>query len=264
MAKDVVNEINKRYVKISNRVTHAYERTFGLPCDLYFPIFDPYNEKTKYRDMKIFTPHQSPTYSKEPDVRNAIFYIPFLIPKEAMNSSEVDYDSFFTELTPDRPFIETSKKRELPIATKVVVHQGKSISKFFVDKKLVVTGADGMMLLRMYLSPLAKDNDEDEDFQEETTVEGTDYSPKPDEENAGGLDSSLGTTNSVVEADENSEVNVLLDEVLGTEATEEAPKKTRKRRTTASTTTRKRTTRKKKVDSVTTISDDLTMNIPED
>lgn len=264
MAKDVVNEINKRYVKISNRVTHAYERTFGLPCDLYFPIFDPYNEKTKYRDMKIFTPHQSPTYSKEPDVRNAIFYIPFLIPKEAMNSSEVDYDSFFTELTPDRPFIETSKKRELPIATKVVVHQGRSISKFFVDKKLVVTGADGMMLLRMYLSPLAKDNDEDEDFQEETTVEGTDYSPKPDEENAGGLDSSLGTTNSVVEADENSEVNVLLDEVLGTEATEETPKKTRKRKTATSTTTRKRTTRKKKVDSVTTISDDLTMNIPED
>jgi hypothetical protein len=264
MAKDVVNEINKKYVKISNRVTHAYERTFGLPCDLYFPIFDPYNEKTKYRDMKIFTPHQSPTYSKEPDVRNAIFYIPFLIPKEAMNSSEVDYDSFFTELTPDRPFIETSKKRELPIATKVVVHQGRSISKFFVDKKLVVTGADGMMLLRMYLSPLAKDNDEDEDFQEETTVEGTDYSPKPDEENAGGLGSSLGTTNNVVEADENSEVNVLLDEVLGTEATEKTPKKIRKRKTTTSTATRKRITRKKKVDSVTTISDDLTMNIPED
>ena len=258
MAKDVVNEINKKYVKISNRVTHAYERTFGLPCDLYFPIFDPYNEKTKYRDMKIFTPHQSPTYSKEPDVRNALFYIPFLIPKEAMNSSEVDYDSFFTELTPDRPFIETSKKRELPIATKVVVHQGRSISKFFVDKKLVVTGADGMMLLRMYLSPLAKDNDEDEDFQEETTVEGTDYSPKLDEENAGGLGSSLGITNSVVEANENSEVNVLLDEVLGTE---ESPKKTRKRKTTA---TRKRTTRKKKVDSVTTVSDDLTMNIPEE
>lgn len=263
MAKDVVNEINKKYVKISNRVTHAYERTFGLPCDLYFPIFDPYNEKTKYRDMKIFTPHQSPTYSKEPDVRNAIFYIPFLIPKEAMNSSEVDYDSFFTELTPDRPFIETSKKRELPIATKVVVHQGRSISKFFVDKKLVITGADGMMLLRMYLSPLAKDNDEDEDFQEETTIEGTDYSPKPDEENARELGSSLGTTNNVVEVDENSEVNVLLDEVLSTEATEETPKKTRKRKTTTAT-TRKRATRKKKVDNVTTISDDLTMNIPED
>lgn len=263
MAKDVVNEINKKYVKISNRVTHAYERTFGLPCDLYFPIFDPYNEKTKYRDMKIFTPHQSPTYSKEPDVRNAIFYIPFLIPKEAMNSSEVDYDSFFTELTPDRPFIETSKKRELPIATKVVVHQGKSISKFFVDKKLVVTGADGMMLLRMYLSPLAKDNDEDEDFQEETTIEGTDYSPKPDKENVG-LGMSLGATNNVVEVDENSEVNALLDEALNTEATEEAPKRTRKRRTTTSATTRKRTTRKKKVDNVATISDDLTMNIPED
>ena len=209
MAKDVVNEINKKYVKISNRVTHAYERTFGLPCDLYFPIFDPYNETTKYRDMKIFTPHQSPTYSKEPDVRNAIFYIPFLIPKEAMNSSEVDYDSFFTELTPDRPFIETSKKRELPIATKVVVHQGKSIIKFFVDKKLVVTGADGMMLLRMYLSPLAKDNDEDEEEQKETTIEGTRYDPPAPEGNEDvGLGSALGATRNA-EAESSNEVEVV-------------------------------------------------------
>jgi hypothetical protein len=270
MAKDVVNEINKRYVKMSNRVTHAYEKTFGLPCDLYFPIFDPYNEKTKYRDMKIFTPHQSPTYSKEPDVRNAIFYIPFLIPKEAMNSSEVDYDSFFTESTPERPFIETSKKRELPIATKVVVHQGRSIIKFFVDKKLVVTGADGMMLLRMYLSPLAKDDDTDEEFQEETTIEGTDYSPKPEEGSVGGgLGSGLGSTRSVDVNSEEEEVNTLLDEALGNnesiETAEEPVKKTRKRKaTTASSTPKKRTTRKKKVDTVASVDSNLTMNIPED
>lgn len=188
--KDLVNAINKRYTLISNSLTSAYEKAFALPCDIYFPIYDPYNETTKYRDMKIFAPHQSPTYSKKPDL-TTYFYIPMLIPKEAMNSSETEFDSFFTAEVIDRPFIETTKKRELPISTKVVVHQGKSISKFFVDKKLVVTGANGMMLLRMYLSPLAKDEDEEIEEQEETTVEGTDYSPKNEEGNVG-LGSSLG------------------------------------------------------------------------
>ena len=179
---DIVNAINKKYVKISNRITKAYERQFSLPCDIYYPIYPVYTDRVKYRDMKIFAPHQSPTYAKTPDLKTK-FYIPHLIPKEAMNSSEVDYDSFFTEDIVDRPFIETSKKRELPISTKVVVHQGQSISKFFVDKKLVVTGADGMMLLRMYLSPLAKDDDEEIEEQEETAVEGVDYSYKSEETN---------------------------------------------------------------------------------
>lgn len=190
---DVVNEINKRYVKISNRLTRAYEtKAFALPCDLYFPIYPSYNETTAYRDMKIFSPHQSPTYSKEPDVRKAMFYIPFLIKKDNYNSSEYEFDSYYTEDEPDRPFIETTKKRELPISTKVVVYQGKSISKFFVDKKLVVTGADGFMLLRMYLSPLSKDDDGEIEEQEETTVEGTDYSPNCEIEL--GSSSSLGST----------------------------------------------------------------------
>ena len=78
-----------------------------------------------------------------------------------MNSSELEFDAFFLEEEIDRPYIETTKKRELPIGTKVVVYQGESISKFFVDKKTVITGADGFMLLRMYLDPLAKDSDED-------------------------------------------------------------------------------------------------------
>lgn len=187
---DIVNAINKKYVRISNRVTRAYEKQFSLPCDVYYPIFPPYTDRVKYRDMKIFTPHQSPTYAKVPDLKTK-FYIPFLIPKSAMNSSEAEFDSFFTEDTIDRPFIETSKKRELPISTKVVVHQGQSISKFFVDKKLVVTGADGMMLLRMYLSPLAKDDDEEIEEQEETKVDGIDYSPKNEE---GGLGMGLGAS----------------------------------------------------------------------
>ena len=237
--KDVVNEINKRYVRISNRITNAYTKTFGLKCDIYFPIFDPYNEITKYRDMKIFTPHQSPTYSKEPDVVT-YFYIPFLIPAMSMNSSESEFDSFFTAETQERPFIETTKKRELPIATKVVVHQGQSISKFFVDKKLVVTGADGMMLLRMYLAPLAKDNDEDEEEQKETTVEGTRYDPPTPEgnENAG-LGSSLGATRSIEE---------VVEEVK--------PKKRRGRKKKSETTI---------TTNVASVEDsNLTMNIPED
>lgn len=174
---NVVNSINKKYVYISNRVTEAYTLKYGLPCDLYFPIFDPYNKTTNYRDMKIFAPHQSPTYASKPNVEGTLFYIPYLIKEDAMNSSEYEFDSFYTEMEIDRPYIETTKKRELPLQTKVVVHQGESISKFFVDKKLVVTGASGIMLLRMYLSPLAKDNDEEEVFQTETTVEGENHSP---------------------------------------------------------------------------------------
>lgn len=163
---DVVNSVNKKYVTISNRVTKAYERVFSVPCDVYFPIWDKYHEESMYRDMKIFTPHQSPTYRDKPNVKTR-FYIPYLIKKDAMNSSELEFDAFYTEDEIDRPFIETSKKRELPIGTKVVVHQGESYSEFMVDKKLVVTGASGIMLLRMYLDPLAKDSDEDNPAEEQ-------------------------------------------------------------------------------------------------
>lgn len=231
MAKELVNVINKKYVEISNRMTKAYEKVFSFPCDLYFPIYEPYNNITKYRDMKIFSPHQAPTYSKEPDVCGALFYIPNLIKKEAMNSSETEFDSFYTEEEAERPYIETSKKRELPISTKVVVHQGQSVIKFFVDKKLVVTGADGMMLLRMYLAPLAKDEDGETEEQKETVVEGTDYSPSATGDV--GLGSSLGSSS---------------------QEQEEKPKKKRTYR------------RRKKTESssVTTVEDNLQMNIPED
>ena len=172
--RNLVNTINKKYVGISNRMTEAYTPVFGLPCDLYFPIWDKYSEEAMYKNMEIFTPHQSPTYRDTPDVRTK-FYIPQLIKKQAMNSAEAEFDAFYTEdESLDRPFIETSKSRELPIGTKVVVHQGESISKFMVDKKLVVTGANGMMLLRMYLDPLAKDSDEDntEAENQEESIEG--------------------------------------------------------------------------------------------
>ena len=171
---NVVNSVNKRYVFISNRMTTKYQKEFGLPCDLYFPIFDKYSPTELYRNMKIFTPHQSPSYRDVPDIEGKLFYIPHLIKKVAMNSAEAEFDSFYTEADSiDRPFIETTKSEELPISTKVVVHQGESISKFIIDKKLVVTGASGMMLLRMYLDPLAKDSDEDNSADEQIeSVEG--------------------------------------------------------------------------------------------
>ena len=182
---NVVNSVNKRYVRVANKVTEKYEREFGIPCDIYLPIHNSYKKTTKYRDVKIFGPHQAPTYPKQPDYEKQLYYIPYLIKKQAMNSSEAEFDAFYTADEMDRPFIETMKKRELPLLTKVVVFQGESEQKFFIDKKLVVTGADGFMLLRMYLSPLAKDNDEEELPQEEFELDQADDEWKmniPDED----------------------------------------------------------------------------------
>lgn len=161
--KDIVNKINKKFVAISNRLTPAYEKAFALPCDIYLPIFNTYKEDVKYRDQKIFAPHQSCSYAPYPSYENVLYYIPNLIRDKSMNSPETEFDSFYLENdATDRPYIETTKKKELPIQTKVVVKRGQSIMKFFIDKKDVVTGTDGFMLLRMYLSPLAKDNDDGE------------------------------------------------------------------------------------------------------
>ena len=158
---NIINSINRKFVNISNRLIPKYEEVLGMP------IFNSYKESTQYRDVKIFGPHQSPTYPKRPDVTNKLFYIPYLLKKEGMNSSELEFDAFYTENDLDRPFIETTKKNDLPLQTKVVVHLGSSIRKFFIDKKTVVNGSDGHILLRMYLSPLAKDTDEENIDQEE-------------------------------------------------------------------------------------------------
>ena len=193
---------------------------------------------------------------KEMIVKNAYFYIPYLIKKEAMNSSETEFDGYFTEGESERPFIETSKKRELPISTKVVVHQGESIIKFFVDKKLVVTGADGMMLLRMYLSPLSKDEDGEIEEQKETTVEGINKEiPSTGEgsTNSAGLGSGLVQNIEVETAIENVGVN---SENVSVNS-EEQPKPKKKRTYTR---------RKKKTTTNTVVNADnnLEMNIPED
>lgn len=178
----LINHINKKYTYTSNKLTNKYTEVYGLPCDIYFPIYPAYKSNIKYRDMKVFGPHQQPNYPKQPDIEKTLYYIPFLIkPGQNMNSSEEEFDAFYTDDAEQRPYIETTKKRELELMTKVVVFQGESQMKFFVDKKLVVTGADGFMLLRMYLSPLAKDNNEEE-LEEEQQEEFIINIPEEDEE----------------------------------------------------------------------------------
>ena len=175
----LIGKINRDYVYISNNMTTAYERKYGLYCDLYFPLhnkspqkvnktdnykqvpfMNSYNGKGEYENVDIFEPHEQPAYKPYPDVTDAKFYIPYLLKKENMNSTDLEFDSIFLGDYEKRPFIETTKKRELPISTKVVVYIEQSKMNFTVDKKNVVNGANGNMLLRMYLAPLLEENDE--------------------------------------------------------------------------------------------------------
>lgn len=176
----LIGVINKDYVYTSNRVTTAYERKYGLYCDLYFPyhketqslnnIGQPsYQNKLApnggiYDNVNIFEPHEQPSYRKCPDVSNAKFYIPYLLKKENMNSPDLEFDSIFLGDYEKRPFIETSKRRELPMGTKVVVYIEQSKMYFWVDKKTTVNGANGHMLLRMYLSPLVEEHDKGDEI----------------------------------------------------------------------------------------------------
>lgn len=158
-------------------MTSAYEKKYGFYCDLYFPVHNISPQKQdptvqpKYRNelaehsgeynmVNLFEPHEQPAYRRQPDVINAKFYIPHLLKKENMNSPDLEFDNIFLGDYENRPFIETSKKRELPLSTKVVVHIDCSKMYFYVDKKTVVNGAGGHMLLRMHLSPLLEENDE--------------------------------------------------------------------------------------------------------
>ena len=160
----LIGRILKKYVEVSNRMTENYTEVYGLLCDIYFPInakaptkkSGPVDMFSVPNPINVFAPHQDPTYDSEPTLSQIKFYIPYLIKKQAMNASELEFDTFYTEDESQRPFLETSKSRELPIGTKVVVFLENSTMYFWIDKKLVVNGADGHMLLRQYLSPLAK------------------------------------------------------------------------------------------------------------
>lgn len=153
--KTLLGSINRNYVHISNRVTEAYEEKYGFYCDLYFPKHKKNPKQNgEYTDVNLFEPHEMPDYDSEPNVKDVKFYIPYLLKKENMNSPELEFDNMYMTETDDRPFIETSKKNELPIQTKVVVHIDDTVMRFFVDLKTVVNGAGGHMLLRMYLAPV--------------------------------------------------------------------------------------------------------------
>lgn len=153
----LISRLNKKYVEISNRVSNAYTDKMGLLCDIYLPKnkLNPDANET-YNEVNIFEPHQVAEYNDEPSYTDIKFYIPHLLKKEAMNSSEAEFDAFYLADEAQRPFIECSKSNELPIQTKVVVKLENSKMYFFVDKKTVINGADGHMLLRQYLSPLSK------------------------------------------------------------------------------------------------------------
>jgi len=176
--RTLIGAINKDYVYVSNRMTTAYERRYGLYCDLYFPRHNTMqqgygtnehyrntyaNKSGEYDNVNIFEPHEMPSYNDKPDVCQVKFYIPNLLKKENINSPDLEFDSIFLSDYEKRPFIETSKKRELPIGTKVVVYIECSKMYFFVDNKIVVNGANGHMLLRMTLAPLLEEGDEGDD-----------------------------------------------------------------------------------------------------
>lgn len=176
VGRTLLGDINRKYVYNSNNITTAYEKKYGLYCDLYFPVHGKpqqaglgYNsnyqnsyatDSGQYNMNNIFEPHETPAYRETPDVAKAKFYIPHLLKKENMNSTDLEFDAIFLGDYEKRPFIETTKKRELPIGTKVVVYLDYSKMYLWVDKKTVVNGANGHMLLRMYLSPLLEQDDE--------------------------------------------------------------------------------------------------------
>lgn len=156
--RNIITGLYKGFTPVSNKLTDAYTECFGLPCDLYFPVHYPKRGGT-YTQVNLYEPEELPEYKEEPDLTEQYFYIPNLMRKESMNSIGDVFDNFTlaSEGKETRPYIETKSARELPIATKVVVHIDKSRKMFFVDQKTVVNGANGHMLMRMYLSPLTKD-----------------------------------------------------------------------------------------------------------
>lgn len=145
----------KRYVALSNRLTNSYETKFAYTCEVYDPIFgDNPNNDGNYDGVTIFSTHQPVTYADTPDAIRK-YYIPRLFKKESMLTAEDNFDNFYTDGEEgNRPFLETSYSKELAIQTKVVVYLENTKANFVVDKKTVIEGADGKMLIRQYLIPL--------------------------------------------------------------------------------------------------------------
>ena len=156
----MIGKINKRYVKICDKVTKAFEDKYGVICDVYFPINDSGpNEYGTYEGVDIFARRQSTKYNPEPnaDIVGAKFTIVGLFKKESMNSPINEFDAFYLSDDDARPFIECTKDEELPVMSKLVVYIEDSLFRFYVDRQTVTNGADGHLIMRQYLAPLSDD-----------------------------------------------------------------------------------------------------------
>jgi hypothetical protein len=151
----IIGKIGRIFVSISNKLTPAYEKKFGLWCDIYFPIQGANaNADGNYDETNIFSSHGTVTYASTPNSRQK-YYIPHLFRKESMSSSEAEWNNLYLEEDTDqRAFIECPRSKELPIQTKVIVYIEDSTVGYTVEKKTVIQGPSGHFLMRMYLNPL--------------------------------------------------------------------------------------------------------------
>lgn len=152
----ITGKILKQFVGFSNKLTELYEEKFGFECDVYFPT-NAENPGTdgNFDDVNIFSTHGTVTYSATPDLVGVRFYIPHLFKKQIMNSPESSFENFNISEESLRPFIETSFSKELPYASKIKVYVEDTELYFITEKVLAVPGADGHMLIRQTLIPLA-------------------------------------------------------------------------------------------------------------
>ena len=104
--KNIIVNLYKNFTPVSNRLTEAYTDTYGVPCDLYFPVHYPKRGGT-YNQVNLYEPEELPTYKEEPDMVDQYFYIPNLMKQESMNSSAETFDNFIlvTEGLDTIPFI---------------------------------------------------------------------------------------------------------------------------------------------------------------
>jgi hypothetical protein len=156
----IIGTTYKRYVEVSNRVTSSYETGFGFSVDVYFPVNLPNPQSDgNYDDVNIFATHGAIWHTLVPDV-STTYYIPHLFKKDSMKSTEDSFDNFYDEAD-EQPYIETSHSKEIPIMSKVIVNIEETTVGFLVEKKTVKNGANGHMLLRMYLIPLVGEENEE-------------------------------------------------------------------------------------------------------
>lgn len=148
----LIGNIGKIYREVSDRVTAQYEETYGLDCNVYFPVNTPNPDANgNYDNINLYASHGVIPYSDTPNIEDVKFYIPYLLKKETMISPEDVFDTFYNDDTEFvQPFIETSFSKVLPIMSKIEVEIGDSKAYYMVARYGTVKQS-GIMLLRMYL-----------------------------------------------------------------------------------------------------------------